>query len=297
MKDSQSGLRSVVRLASRGSLVLAIAILGHFAHEAETSTTNGTLVICGGGNMPDRVMHRFVQAAGGTRARIVVVTTASEIADTPEIDAELKFWRSLKLKSLSVLHTRSRETANDPTFVEPLMTATGIWFIGGKQKLLTDVYLGTITEQLIHGVLKRGGVVGGTSAGAAIMSPLMICRGNPDPEVGPGFGFLPGTVIDQHFLARSRQERLLNVLSSHPDYIGLGIDEGTALIVQGRRMSVMGDSQVVACLAPTGDRPARMQSLKPGTRVDLLALTRDANSRGIESKNTSLRHTVASQYH
>jgi len=297
MKDSQSVLRSFVRLASRGSVVLAIAILGHFAHEAETSPTNGTLVICGGGNMPDRVMHRFVQAAGGSRARIVVVTTASEIADTPEIESELKFWKSLKLKSLNVLHTRSRETANDATFVEPLMTATGIWFIGGKQQLLTDVYLGTITEQLIHAVLRRGGVVGGTSAGAAIMSPLMICRGNPEPEVGPGFGFLPGTVIDQHFLTRNRQGRLLSVLSSHPDHIGLGIDEGTALIVQGRRMSVVGDSQVVACLAPAGDRPARMQSLKPGTRVDLLALTRAASSRGTESKNSALRHTVASQIH
>ncbi len=250
----------------------------------------GTLVICGGGDMPEPVLRRFVDAAGGTKARIVVVTTASETADSPsEVEDDLEFWRSLNPASLTVLHTRSSEEANDPDFARPLLTATGIWFLGGKQAWLTDTYLGTLTERLIHGVLKRGGAIGGESAGAAIMSAVMIRRGDPNPEVGRGFGFLPGTVIDQHFLTRHRQDRLMNVLSSHPGLVGLGIDEGTALIVQGRYLKVLGDSQVVACLSPSADRPASVKMLPSGSEADLVKLSRAANSRKPAVRQSVLR--------
>src|SRR5579862_7663289 len=95
------------------------------------SLSRGTLVICGGGEMPESVLHEFVAAAGGEEARIVVITTASETADSDEIDDELEFWREQKLAELTVLHTRSRATANDPQFAAPLENATGIWFVGG----------------------------------------------------------------------------------------------------------------------------------------------------------------------
>jgi cyanophycinase len=255
----------------------------------------GTLVISGGGDLPTPVMQQFVDAAGGEHARIVVVTTASETADDDDdVESDLDFWRSFNPHSVYVLHTRSREIANDSDFVRPLDEATGVWFLGGRQAWLADTYIGTETERRIHKVLARGGVVGGESAGAAIMSPMMIRHGDPEPEVGPGFGLLPGTVIDQHFIARNRQERLMNVLSAHPRFLGLGIDEGTAVFVQGRRLKVMGDSQVVACLPPGPDRPASVRMLNSGTQFDLVAMKRAAAHRNSElASSTGYRRRPA----
>jgi len=241
------------------------------------SLSRGTLVICGGGEISDDVMNEFVDAAGGEAARIVVITTATETADSDDIEDEMEFWRAQQLERLTVLHTRSRETANDPEFARPLTDATGVWFVGGNQAWLADTYVGTVCEQLIHGVMQRGGVVGGISAGAAVMSSVMIRDGAKSPEIGRGFGLLPGTVIDQHFLARNRQERLLGALASHPGLVGLGIDEGAALVVRGCRLNVVGDSEVVACILPSSGRPAKVETLRPGEHANLLKLSLAAN--------------------
>ncbi len=239
----------------------------------------GKLVICGGGKLPDQLGRRFIELAGGEAARLVVVTTASGLADSDRIEAKLAFWRRQMVQTLSILHTRSRKRANEPGFTEPLAKATGVWFIGGNQNLLTETYLGTATEREIRGVLKRGGVVGGTSAGAAIMSPVMICRDKPEVESGPGFGFLPGTVVDQHFLKRNRQARLLRVLDSHPELVGLGIDEGTALVVEGARMQVLGESQVMVCSSTPPDQPAQVRPLAAGAEADLVSLRSEVLAR------------------
>jgi cyanophycinase len=219
--------------------------------------------------LPIQLRNRFIELAGGTESHVVVITTASVYADTDKMEAKLSFWREQKVASLTVLHTRSRRTADEAEFARPLREATGVWFVGGNQNWLTETYLGTVTEREIRGVLTRSGVVGGTSAGAAIMSPVMIRRDKPEVETGPGFGFLPGTVVDQHFLKRNRQGRLLKVLGSYPDLVGLGIDEGTGLVVEGNRLSVVGDSQVVVCSPATGDSPESVQSLEPGSETDL----------------------------
>lgn len=284
--------RSLLIVAVTTAALLAIP-LGVDTEESEAEMrfvpmSRGTLVICGGGEMPDDVLLQFVDAAGGNDARIVVVTTASETADSDEVEEELEFWRSLDLAQLTVLHTRSRETANDPEFVRPLLDATGIWFIGGKQAWLADTYLGTIAEQKIHEVLNRGGVVGGISAGAAIMSSVMIRAGDAEPEIGRGFGLLPGTIVDQHFIARNRQQRLMGALEANPGMLGLGIDEGAAVVVHGRRLRVVGDSDVVACIPQSSGRAARVETMKPGTQADLYALNpaasksrRGAKVRGV----------------
>ncbi|HEV3342302.1 MAG TPA: cyanophycinase, partial [Pirellulales bacterium] len=214
---------------------------------AEAKIAGGKLVICGGGVLPIQLRNRFIELAGGAVARVVVITTASVYADTDKMESKLGFWREQNLASLQILHTRSRLTADDPGFAAPLREATGVWFVGGNQNWLTETYLGTVTEREIHGVLTRCGVVGGTSAGAAIMSPIMILRDKPEVQTGPGFGFLPGTVVDQHFLKRNRQSRLLKVLDAYPDLVGLGIDEGTGVVVEGNQLSVVGESQVVVC--------------------------------------------------
>jgi cyanophycinase len=282
--QSEAVGQSPCRVAQRKWFALIVLVSGISAHAAKSRaderaspetplpSAGGKLVICGGGVLPIQLRNRFIELAGGSQARVVVITTASVFADTDKMEAKLGFWREQELASLTILHTRSRRTADDATFVAPLRTATGVWFVGGNQNWLTETYLGTLAEQEIRGVLARSGVVGGTSAGAAIMSPVMIRRDRPEVQTGPGFGFLPGTVVDQHFLKRNRQSRLLKVLDSYPDLVGLGIDEGTGVVVDGNRLSVVGESQVVVCSSATSEGPQPMQSLQPGTEADLTEL-------------------------
>ncbi|HUE70265.1 MAG TPA: cyanophycinase, partial [Pirellulaceae bacterium] len=246
----------------------------------------GTLVIAGGGEMPESVLGRFVREAGERRARIVVIPTASAAADADAADPakaerHLAVWKSLNAADVKLLHTPSRETADDDAFVAPLKKATGVWFGGGQQSRIAEAYLGTAVEREIAAVLARGGVVGGTSAGAAIQSKVMIAGGNPVPQIATGFDLLPGTIIDQHFLARSRQPRLLAAVNHKPALVGIGIDEGTALIVSGRRMEVVGRSRVVVALAasPDGKLPRRQIVLKEGDTHDLVMLRRAARDR------------------
>ena len=236
---------------------------------AAVSPPGGSLVICGGGSLPSEIYEKFIDLAGGEQSRLVVISTASSTADTPDVEQYLERWRKLKLATLHVLHTRSRDVAETPEFWEPLTKATAVWFMGGTQGWVVDTYLDTQTARQIHAVFERGGVIGGTSAGAAIMSPLMIRRGHPVAETGRGFGFLPGTVIDQHFLKRDRLPRLLQVLSDNPHLVGVGIDEGTAIVVKGRQFRVIGESKVLTCLAPAGDQPAKVEALEPGAEFNL----------------------------
>jgi cyanophycinase len=238
-------------------------------------TAGGALVICGGGKLPEAVRDRFFELAGGRQARIVVIPTAHEIADGPNTGPLLEPWRTRGAASVVVLHTRSREVASDPEFVAPLTEATGVWLGGGKQSWLTEAYLGTEVERQLKHLLDRGGVIGGTSAGAAVMTRVMIARGRSKPDLSEGFDFLPGAVVDQHFLKRNRLRRLLDALTAHPELIGFGIDERTALVVnvRSRLLSVIGDSYVVACVPdPKGDHPARLEILKPGDQTDLSTL-------------------------
>ncbi len=240
----------------------------------------GSLVIAGGGGLPQEIQQRFVELGGGEQAKVVVVTTASIYAGTEEMDSRMGYWRELKLASLDVLHTRSREEANDPAFYRPLENATAVWFIGGNQNSLTDAYLGTRTEARFHDVLRRGGVIGGTSAGAAIMSRVMISGGkDEDVHLKSGFGFAPGLIVDQHFKKRNRQARLVTALSQWPGHIGMGIDEATALVIRGDSAEVVGESDVTIALAAAPGKPARLESFPAGRSADLMALSRAAQSR------------------
>ena len=236
--------------------------------------TEGTLVIVGGGKMPADVRAEFFKLAGGKdRARLVVLPGASTAADDPkQHDSFVQSWRKLGPVSVQLLHTRDRKVADDPDFVKPLLEATAVWMSGGDQNRLIAAYSGTLLEKDLHKLLKRGGVIGGTSAGAAVMSELMIEGGNAEARMGPGFGFLKGIVVDQHFVARNRIGRVRGVLAKNKDYAGLGIDEGTAAIIRGQTLTIMGDSTVTAIWSQSSSRPAKEQSLKAGEVLDLSSL-------------------------
>ena len=239
----------------------------------------GSLVIVGGGKLPPAVCDAFLQLAGGSKAHLVVIPTASYKADHPELLTTPAFFRARGVASVVVLHTRRRDQANDPAFVKPLTKATGVWLSGGDQSRLVEAYHGTRVERELKNVLLRGGVIGGTSAGASIMSNLMILGGTTVARTGQGFGLLPGVVIDQHFVQRHRLDRLLGVLAKNPTYLGIGIDEQTGIVVHGHGLTVVGVANVRVCTAGAERRPAGIQVLKAGDRLDLLAVVRPAAPR------------------
>ncbi len=211
---------------------------------------DGALVIGGGGGMPQPVWDRFMKLAGGNDARLVVIPTASSDAGDLDPERYLTSWRARNPSSVVILHTQSQEVANDPAFVAPLKQATGVWFGGGSQSRIADSYVGTLVEKELYGVLERGGVIGGSSAGAAIQCRTMIRGGDDVPRMMRGLDFLPGSIIDQHFLARGRQKRLIRAVKDHPGMVGFGIDEKTALIVtQGSHIDIVGESCVMVYAA------------------------------------------------
>ncbi len=288
---SQSLTRSLSLLCHRWLLITACGVsvlpavtaLAEQPHPAlelrPAAAIAGSLVIAGGGPLPPSVIDRYFELAGGEKARIVIISTASGMAGTPAEQAHFSHWFERKAATLTFLHTRDRIEANKPEFSQVLEEASAVWFMGGNQNSLAEAYLGTLVEQRCHDLLRRNGVIGGTSAGAAIMSKSMIAGGRPIPIMAAGFGFLEGTVIDQHFKKRGREERLLQALEFRPGHVGIGIDESTALIVRGRTLEVVGNSDVTISLAPSSQRKAHQQSLVAGQKEDLVKLSRAAIAR------------------
>jgi cyanophycinase len=245
----------------------------------------GSLIIVGGGNMPQEVIDLFRQKAGGENAKLVVIPTAKEDADDPNFIHSLKIaWQMRNMPSPVVLHTRQRQQANDPDFIKPLLQATAVWIDGGVQERLSDAYADTLVERAIKNVLRRGGVVGGTSAGAAIQSKTMIVEGRQKAKMGRGFDLLPGCIVDQHFTERKRIDRLSDAINQNPHLFGAGIDESTALVVEGRSMRVVGRSNVTICQAPsaTQDSIRILLSANDPPR-DLPNLRREARERVVSS--------------
>jgi len=237
--------------------------------ERPLNASDGVLVIAGGGMLPHAVKERFWRLAGMQQARIVVIPASRMEPEQQKIYEER--WDDFETESVQVLQTDIRAQADDPKFSQALETATGVWLGGGQQTWLTQWYRGTLVQKRMQEVLERGGVIGGTSAGAAVMSDIMIAGGRREPIESRGFGFFPEIVVDQHFLQRNRVGRLWKLLEKHPGLVGLGIDERTALIVElkGRRLSVVGDSYVTACIPVKDGHPIRIEVLKPGDRITL----------------------------
>ncbi len=251
---------------------------------------SGSLVICGGGELSDSIYKNFLELAGGENAKLVIVPTASGQAEKTPPESLTKRWTALGAATAMVLHTRDRAIANDPAFLTPLKNATGVWFEGGQQLRLAEAYQGTEFEAELKTLLKRGGVIGGTSAGAAIQSQIMIAGGKDQPNIQTGLDLLPGAIIDQHFQERNRQPRLRLAVKEHPECVGLGIDEGTALVVgmkggrmsgsdRGRTLRIIGSGEVSVILASSETKPLKEYRVKEGGRLDLVQLRRAARDR------------------
>jgi cyanophycinase len=184
------------------------------------------------------------------------------------------FWRDFDLASLTILTADSHEQADRPEFTTSLDSATGVWISGGTQNYLAERYVDSRVERELQKLLERGGVIGGTSAGASIMTRLMILEGRQAATLARGLDLLPDAVIDQHFMKRNRLARLRGVLEKHPQLIGFGIDESTALHVQLRSgsLQVVGNSYVMAVVPNSDTLGPRIEILKLGDEANINTL-------------------------
>jgi len=237
---------------------------------------SGALVIVGGAMRDPAIVTRFIDLAGGPEAPLVIVPTAGEGDSYDQYYSGLQQFRENGARNLTVLHTRDPKMADTEAFVKPLTTARGVFFAGGRQWRLADAYLNTRVQRELQALLDRGGVIGGSSAGATILGSFLVrgdTKGN-ELMVGDhtvGFGFLKNSAIDQHLLRRNRQFDLVDLIQKRPELLGIGIDENTAIVVQGDRFDVIGQSYVVIYDAKHPTRPAaKFYFLGAGDRFDLV---------------------------
>ena len=253
MRRSRSVVRTTVAALFFALLASSAGAQGH--------AKRGYLFIVGGGPQSAAMVQRFVDLAGGKKAKIVVFAMASSDG---KASGEEKAEDLRKLGADAHAYYIDHDEANSDSMETNMKGVTGVWFGGGDQVLLTRALLGTRVEKAIHRRYEAGAVVGGTSAGAAVMSnPMLtgeerhpggvrppsdttehymtIARGNT--ELVPGFGMITGALIDQHFLRRRRHNRFISAVLDTPAHLGVGIDESTALIVHpDGHWSVMGES-------------------------------------------------------
>jgi cyanophycinase len=197
----------------------------------------------------DEVLRCFVELAGGQGARVAVVATASGEPRVLEEDY-LRIFSALGADA-TALRMDSREQANAEEAAAAIGDAAGVFFAGGDQQRIASVIGGTRADSLLHSRVAAGELaLGGTSAGAAMMSSTMVVGGaeagvrTSSVATGPGMEFLSGVLIDMHFAERGRIARLLAAVAMFPHELGLGIDEDTAILVRGGRFEVIGTGSV-----------------------------------------------------
>jgi cyanophycinase len=206
----------------------------------------GAIIAAGGGALGDEIYREFVRMSGGPDARIVLIPTAGDQYGAHDGWTAIERLQAAGVTRLEILHTRSASIANMDAFAAPLREATGVWLSGGRQWRLIDVYLNTKTHTELLSLLARGGVIGGNSAGASALASYLLrgAEGTNDiieaAERDEGFGFLRNVAIDQHLVERARESDLIQVLRTRPHLLGIGLNEGAALIVTRDFARVMG---------------------------------------------------------
>lgn len=264
-------------LALIGLLIFATATL------AKGPAPKGNLVLIGGGDKPKDAMAKFVELAGGRNASIVAIPTASEEADAASYYEKL-FKEEYGCTNVVALPIKTKADAMRPELAQRAAEAGGIFFGGGDQVRITNAILGTPVGAAIAAAFQRGAVVGGTSAGTACQSdPMITGEGDftvikaSNVELKPGFGFFGGVIVDQHFVKRQRENRLLAVILEHPDLLGVGVDEESAVWVRpDQTFTVMGQNAVIV-IDPAKAKVGRLPGEKGqdrlgahGLKVDIL---------------------------
>ncbi len=237
----------------------ACLVLRLSAQTTEYGPEKGTLVIQGGGSAEGTgIDETFVNLAGGPDAKIIIIPTAGGNRGKDgklivyEEDKIVAPWKKLGLTNVHMLHTADPKVADTEAFAATLRDAKGVWFNGGRQWNCVDSYANTLTLREFRAVLTRGGVIGGSSAGATIQGDYLV-RGavagaqivmTPEPEHEHGFAFLRRSAIDQHINTRNRWDDIIPVIQKYPNLLGIGLSEGTAIVVTGDHFRVIGKWKV-----------------------------------------------------
>ncbi len=239
---------------------------------------NGTVIVVGGGRMGPEIYDRFIQAAGGPDALILDVPNAGGADSYDDNAAGARGFRDAGARNVRVLFTTDTAVANSDSIVALIDRASGIWFDGGRQFRLVDAYAGTRTEKAFNDLLARGGVIGGSSAGATILGDFLV-RGAPSndnsimdhPAYRKGFAYLRGVAIDQHVVARDRLPDLADsIMTKYPDLLGISEDEGTAWVVQGDTATIIGRNKAFVYGGRDANDPGvPFLTLRPGDRYNL----------------------------
>ena len=251
-----------VGLAPRAQTPQARAAAAAATEAPEYGPAKGTLVIVGGGSTEGTtIMEKFVELGGGVDGKFVIVPTAggnfegTGAARKARVYEEAQIiggWLKRGLKNVKMLHTHDPKVADTEDFARVLRDATAVWFNGGRQWNIVDSYAGTLTYREFHNVLERGGVIGGSSAGATIQGEYLVRGDTSGPDVvmteeknhQKGFEFLRKTAIDQHINARNRWDNIIPVIQKFPILLGIGLSDGTAIVVKGDQFEVMGKWKV-----------------------------------------------------
>ena len=268
-------------------IAIALVLFAGTSLSAQTiGPAKGTLVIVGGNMQDPTIVKRFIDLAGGPDAPIVIIPTAGDVDEYDQYNSGFRLWRANGATNLTVVHTRDPKVADTEAFVKPIRAARGVFFNGGRQWRLADSYLNTLTHNELTALLARGGVIGGSSAGASILTSFMV-RGdtkNNEKMIGDhtvGLGFLKNAAVDQHLLRRNRQFDMLEVIDKHPELLGIGLDENTAIVVTGDQFDVIGQSYVVVYShKPVAGAAGRFYFMGAGDRFDMKG--RKATRQGTE---------------
>jgi cyanophycinase len=249
-------------------LLSLVLLFAGFASHA-SAANKGVVIAMGGGNGTPEIYEKWKSLGGGKNAHVVLIPTANNPGDdiAPVING-LK--QVFGVQDVSVLDTKDRAKANSGEFVAPLKKATFVFIDGGRQWRLADAYLGTRVERELRNVLKRGGVIVGSSAGASILASYLV-RGDPKgPEVvmakghERGFGFIPNSAMDQHVSERQREHDLESVVAAYPELLGIGIDPNTVIVVHDDQFDVIGNGKVF--ITEAGHK---LYSIPAGSHYDL----------------------------
>ena len=256
-------------------LVLCIFCSQGLAQGPEIGPANGSLVIVGGAMRDPAIIERFLMLAGGKDAPIVMIPTAGGGREYGPYWSGLIQFKEVGATNLTVLHTTDRDVADSEDFVKAIQEARGVFFGGGRQWRLADAYLDTRTHEELFKLLERGGVIGGSSAGATIQGSYLV-RGDSKTNTVmmgdhlEGMGFLRNVGIDQHLLKRNRHFDMIDVIKKNPGLLGIGLDENTAIVVRRDSFEVIGQSYVViydntSVIPPDG----QFFFLAPGDRYNM----------------------------
>ena len=274
------------------ALLLPAAV---YAQTPKVGPPRGTVIVVGGGSMGPEIYSEFIKAAGGPDALIIDVPNAGGAESYGQDAAGTRGFKAAGARNVYVLHTRDRKIADSDSFVAVIKKAGGVWFEGGRQYHLVADYGGTKTETEFRNVLARGGVVGGSSAGASILGDFLV-RGAPSqnnrimdyPGYQKGFAYLKNVGIDQHVVARERLPDLADsIMTKYPKLLGISEDEGTAWVIRGDTATIIGRSKAFVYGGNDPNDPGSpFLTLRPGDTYNLA--TRRVMRRAIDGSGITV---------